>query len=456
MSGEQGNMPVKTTDLEQSAASYLKSIPGTNDINALIKQFFEYYRLRGGLLDVEGKYTSFAQMPFQEFLVGQYLDESNPDPESIVTFLEQEGRIGHPWWYEPTIHAIALVHSTNEKRTERFIELLAHLGDSSLPENTVYLAELRAVGEACIEHRFTQNLSKRIAARISERLFDPESVKSVPLTQCADLGRILGIIGDPRSDVTNKIPTMIKIEQGSFLMGHPIGNSLIDLPSLQSGQYEVNLDDYWISKYPITNAQFEHFISAGGYSSNARRFWTEAGWEWKSRWNIFSPAYWSEIEWRIENHPVIGISWFEAVAYCKWLSEVTGQKFRLPTEAEWEKAAAGKGPWPWGSDFDDEPSNTSESGIGKPTCVGLFVGSASLSGIHDMAGNVWQWCNSEFRTYDKYQPTDGRESIDGSSPRCIRGGSWLNNKDRARLANRDHYFPGDRHYDLGFRVVESR
>lgn len=179
------------------------------------------------------------------------------------------------------------------------------------------------------------------------------------------------------------------------------------------------------------------------------------------------PYYWHDNRWNISNHPVVGVAWFEAMAFCAWLAEQLRQSdyrlptgepavVRLPTEAEWETAARGRAgyEWPWGNTFDATLANTSESEISQTTAVGQYPLGASPCGALDMAGNVWEWCQSLYKPYP-YQSNDGREDINSSGPRVVRGGSWYSLQWYARCAYRDWFYPGSFDYFVGFRVVLS-
>ena len=244
---------------------------------------------------------------------------------------------------------------------------------------------------------------------------------------------------------------MIEIPAGAFKMGsdksHYDRSSSDEFP-----QHEVMLAKYRIGKYPVTNTQFARFVAAGGYERRA--YWTNAGWEWKA--DRREPARYDE-KFNAPEQPVVGVSWYEAVAYCRWLAETTGRLYRLPTEAEWEKAARGTDGriYPWGDRFDASKCNVSESKIGHPSSVGKYSPSGdSPYGVTDMAGNVWEWCSSLYKNYP-YDPSDGREDLEGTGTRIRRGGSWSIDYVLARCAFRFLNFPIYQDYLIGLRVAES-
>lgn len=425
----------------------------TNAVTAA-ERFILAAKQRGGVFRSVGGQYQFAHSALREFLAAQHLAIHFRTPEAIVDFFVREDRLRSSWWHEPLVHCVEILHEIDARAAEQLVGLLIAAAaemEKSMPG--MQFSCLSAISEACIECKMDVGVRNSITSRIVGVLFEDEgAIPEVP--QRATLGAMLGILGDPRSDVGAQIPCLCLIPSGTFVMGHPIDKSLVDMPSLQSGQYLIGVSGFEIGKYPVTNAQFSRFVEAGGYGQAGRHFWTEPGWAWKESHGVTTPAYWGDPSWCIGNHPVVGVSWYEAVAYCRWLADHTGRKFRLPTEAEWERAA-GSTVWPWGDESAVLRANVLEERVGRTTCVGLFRAGASGSGVYDMAGNVWEWCSSEFRGYGPYTSVDGREDPGSANPRCIRGGSWLNSKDRARNANRDHYSPGDRHFDLGFRVAEG-
>ncbi|MEW5721286.1 MAG: SUMF1/EgtB/PvdO family nonheme iron enzyme, partial [Chloroflexota bacterium] len=201
--------------------------------------------------------------------------------------------------------------------------------------------------------------------------------------------------------------TLVKIPAGEFTMGSDGGRDNEKPP------HQIYLDEYYIARYPVTNAEFGRFVQAGGYSQ--RQWWTEDGWNWKG--NRTSPEKYGGV-FDHPNHPVVGVTWYEAVAYATWAG------MRLPTEAEWEKAACGTDGrrYPWGDTFDASRCNSTESRAGargilarvgalfrRPgaesatTPVGQYSPKGdSPYGVADMAGNVWEWC-ADWHDADYYR-----------------------------------------------------
>ncbi len=219
-------------------------------------------------------------------------------------------------------------------------------------------------------------------------------------------------------------------------------------------QHTVHLADYYVSKYPVTVGEYRAFVRAGGYQCD--RYWTEAGWAWRESVGRVAPEFWGDEEWAGDDRlPVVGVSWYEARAYCQWLSEETERHFRLPTEAEWEKAARGTDGrmYPWGDEFDPQRCNTRVGRLNRTEPVGQrSPGGESPYGCTEMGGNASEWTLSQYRTYP-YDGSDGRNEEEGEAERVIRGGSWYKPVLRARTAARgmnDAFFADN---DVGFRCV---
>jgi formylglycine-generating enzyme required for sulfatase activity len=219
-------------------------------------------------------------------------------------------------------------------------------------------------------------------------------------------------------------------------------------------QHTVALPGYAIAKYPVTVGEFRAFVDAGGYQSG--RYWTVAGWEWCQAEGRTRPDYWDDEGWAGDDRlPVVGVSWYEATAYCRWLSEATGRTYRLPSEAEWEKAARGTDGrlYPWGDVFDASYCNTRAGGMERTTPVGQYSPSGdSPHGCVDMVGNVSEWTLSRFNPYP-YAADDGRDDPEGDVERATRGGSWHSPDFRARATSRGMNDPFFTDNDLGFRCA---
>jgi formylglycine-generating enzyme required for sulfatase activity len=227
-------------------------------------------------------------------------------------------------------------------------------------------------------------------------------------------------------------------------------------------QHTVTLPDYEIGRDPVTVGEFRIFVDAGGYQH--RPYWTESGWAWRVDGPFTHPRAWDSPAWTGDDRlPVVGVCWYEACAYCSWLSDRTGQPYRLPTEAEWEKAARGTDGrlYPWGDRFEVARCNTRASGLQRTTLVGsysqelhpgLVQGGDSPYGCTDMIGNVSEWTMSRFLPYP-YHAQDGRDEPQGRLERVTRGGSWHSPDFRARVTARGMNDPGFRDEDLGFRCV---
>ena len=250
------------------------------------------------------------------------------------------------------------------------------------------------------------------------------------------------------------VPTLVKVAAGSFLMGSTDADPMAS--SDEKTRHSRELPDYWIGKTEVTNAQFRPFVAGDGYTN--KDYWTKAGWDWRTQNNIVKPAYWDDSQWNGDTLPVVGVSWFEAVAYCHWLSAQTGHEFRLPSEAEWEKAARGTDGriWPWGNTWEANRANSSEAGIGKTTPVGQYPEGASPYGALDMAGNVWEPCATKWQKSYPYQVEDewAGDYLEGDVSRTWRGGSWYSEQKYVRGADRVYIVHArNRDDNMGLRVA---
>jgi len=242
-------------------------------------------------------------------------------------------------------------------------------------------------------------------------------------------------------------PEMVIVPAGTFKMGDIQGTGYDN----EKPVHEVSVKSFAIGRYQITIAEFRQFAEATGYKTEAEK--GDGAYIWKDAdWKKLKDANWRNLYFpQQDNQPVVCVSWNDAMAYIKWLGEQTSQKYRLPSEAEWEYAArAGTEThyW-WGNKIDENKANYGMN-IGQTSPVGFFE--ANPFGLYDTVGNVWEWTGSEYE--DKYH---GKElkllSKNNSILRVLRGGSWYFNPLYARAAFRGKNFPGFRYDELGFRVA---
>jgi iron(II)-dependent oxidoreductase len=224
---------------------------------------------------------------------------------------------------------------------------------------------------------------------------------------------------------------MILIPAGEFIMGSPEGEGEND----ERPQHTVFLDAFYIDKYEVTNFQYKQFMDATGHGA---------------------PADWNNEKYNQPNQPVVGVTWHDAVAYAKWAGK------RLPTEAEWEKAARGADGriYPWGNEWDSSKCNSGVGGDGYQYTapVGSFSDGASPYGVLDMSGNVWEWCADWYdNNYYSRSPQQNPKGPDSGSSRVLRGGSWFDaNHSSLRCAVRFRFIPDGRDWRQGFSLRSGR
>lgn len=266
-----------------------------------------------------------------------------------------------------------------------------------------------------------------------------ESVTPVGAHNCAPL---------PQPTHSNQ---MIKIPAGYFEQG----SNAIDALDNERPAHKVYLETYWIDRYPVTCAQYRSFMKAGGYQNPV--WWSENGWQWLQQEKIDRPLYWlEEPQW--DNHPVCGVSWYEAEAYAKFADK------RLPTEAEWEKAASWDAvnslhrTYPWGEVKPDLERCNRNYAIAQTTPVNAYPNGCSAYGCNDMLGNVWEWTASIFDGYEGFTsyPYTGYSQVyfDGQH-QVLKGGSWATRPWTLRASFRNWYHPGVRQILAGFRCVKD-
>ena len=219
------------------------------------------------------------------------------------------------------------------------------------------------------------------------------------------------------------------------------------IPQGESKSYSVNA--FCISKYPITNAQYKLFIEADGYEM--REWWTDAGWDQCVKENWIEPRYWQDETWNEDKQPVVGVSWYEAVAFCQWLSAVRGERIMLPTEQQWQRAAQGDDgrAYPWGDEWDGARCNNSvppcESRQTTPVRQFEKLGDSPF-GVVDMVGNIGEWCLTGYKS--------GNVDLNIKDARVLRGGTWgYNDLKNLCVTNRNATVLTNRSSNYGLRIV---
>jgi formylglycine-generating enzyme required for sulfatase activity len=244
--------------------------------------------------------------------------------------------------------------------------------------------------------------------------------------------------------------TFVYVPAGPFIMGSEEYDEEKPIHTFQT-------DAFWLLQTPVTNAHYRPFVDAGGY--NKQEWWTPTGWQWRAKEKLTAPRYWQDKKWNEAKQPVVGVSWYEALAFANWLAQTTGTAIRLPREAEWEKGARGeKGlKYPWGDQSPTDELCNFNNKVGKTTPVDRYPKGASPYGALDMAGNVWEWTATKWlENYENYVTlVDNNPEADAGARRVVRGGAWDNFQYNVRAADRPSYTPVLGTRNLGFRVVVS-
>ncbi len=232
---------------------------------------------------------------------------------------------------------------------------------------------------------------------------------------------------------TIDLSEMLEVAQGEFTMG----SDAVDALDNERPAHKIHLGTYWIDRYPVTCGQYSQFMKEGGYQQY--KYWSSAGWQWLQKNPVDRPLYWSDnLDW--VDHPVYGVSYYEAEAYANFVQK------RLPTEAEWEKAALGA-----------RVNCNHNRFIGHTTPVNTYA-ETSKYGCQDMLGNVWEWTASWFDGYPGFTayPYSGYSAayFDGQH-RVLRGGSWATDSAALRTSFRNWYHPQVRQIFAGFRCVKD-
>jgi len=405
---------------------------------------------RGGVLGHPTVYT-FPHRTFQEYLAGCYLFGGRArDAEERLRPLAGQAEV---WNLAVEFGSEELLYNSRSESWKDGLDiayrLLRSAGPAGAAEQRCALWAGKIVALVGAERamsddaRFVGMMRSALVGLLGGELRPPER---------ADAGRALGRLGDPRfrADAwylpAEPLLGFVPIPAGKFWMGSDLKR---DSGAYEDEQprHEMHLPEYWMGRYPVTVAQFRAFVEDSGYEMEDQDYLKG-----------------------LPNHPVVWVNWYEALAYCDWLTKrlrdwpgtpaevsarlAAGWRVLLPSEAEWEKAARGVDGriYPWGDVFDADKTNTEETGIGGTSAVGCFPGGAGPYGLLDMSGNVWERTRSLKKDYP-YVSGDGREDLKADDHRTIRGGAFSIGSWLARCAYRYGSYPDSRNSNYGFRVV---
>lgn len=260
---------------------------------------------------------------------------------------------------------------------------------------------------------------------------------------------------DPRI-ADDALDGAVEIPGGSFVMGVAAGDGhRLD----ESPVREVLLDPFWIDRFPVTVHAYARFVADRAYARP--EIWSAAGWRWRCEGShsrserldvpVSRPRFWGDEAWArfgSPSRPIVGVSWFEADAFARWRGK------RLPTEAQWEKAArsADGRRYPWGDGWLADVAAHREHGPRATVPVGIFARGESPFGVRDVVGSVWQWCADWYGEYDPREIANPCGPDDGTL-KVARGGAWNTLRDSLRTTNRNAFPPHARFSNLGFRCV---
>jgi len=410
---------------------------------------------RTGVFIPQGEHrAAFYHLSFQEFFAAQRLADG--EPEALAQTILQRGAASA--WRNTLsfLYGKFLAANSTPDRPVRLLTAVIGKLEPSAPATLVVAAD-------CLEilTRRGYGLPQPLADRLRTLCLETMTGPAEPRVRC-EAGSALGRIGDTRfrADAwflpADPMLGFMEIPAGPFTMGSDQAQD----PSAYADElpaHPVTLPTFFIARFPVTVAQFRAYVEDAGVTPGD-----------------------PDCLRGVDNHPVVNVSWHEALAYCDWLTQELSEcvwtpdalvrvlrpkgmdckpwRVTLASEAEWEKAARGTDGriCPWEGPADPNKANHLETGIGGTSAVGCFPGGASPYGVEELSGNVWEWTRSLWGTYP-YQPGKDRETLKAGEDqiRVVRGGSFNRTGRGVRAAYRYRYGPVNRDNYLGCRVVVS-
>lgn len=447
----------------------------------------EVVREEAGLLVARDDEAAFAfpHLTFQEYLAACWLADQ---PDMIERAYACWCDADRERWRQVLVLLAGRLRQKGQKDVERdgvpWLELLnaarvrGQAKDATQRRHDTVLASLSYAemgGRAALStslRDLVPQVERPLRDTIVALLEEPDS--AIQMSDRIAAARVLADLGDPRVPVAVD-DWRAEVAGRNEDFGNPAGYWCFIRPDTyriggwdkQAKAAEIRLPLFWVARFPITVAQYAPFVDQG-YAANAKRWWTPNGWRWKG--DRTKSNAWNQPPYDGPNQPVIGLTWYEATAYCAWLTEKLSTVLpndyvaRLPTEAEWEVAAAYdaammRRTYPWG---EDEPTPEraiyDASNLRRPAPVGCCPAGAAACGALDMAGNVWEWTTSHLEQYPNNSQklvADFKQSKNFTAKEFVvplRGGGWRNNSTSVRCGARNRFYPNFGS-DFGFRIV---
>jgi formylglycine-generating enzyme required for sulfatase activity len=411
------------------------------------ERFLGEEELDSGIVVRRGDYLRFWHLSFQEFLAARAVGARPEAGQRSLLFTDRK-RLFSPEWRETVLLYAGVLHGQGPQKVDKMLESML---EGQSPQATVAESAQR-VGLIGAIQRDLASLNYRVRdPRYHQMLtdvmaiFDPSKCQSISFDLRLGAADALGQAGDPRLETDS----WVLVGPGECWLGaqglDPAAEQYdAGAISIESPSHKVSLSAFQVRRFPVTVGEYAKFLADDGYQE--QEYWRDGGYGlWKR------PEGWDN-QVLYPNRPIVGVSWYEASAYCRW----TGRGIRLLTEAQWELAARGTEGrlFPWGSALPD-PSrlNFAKSAIGHVTPVGLYPLGATPCGIHDLAGNVFEWCLDSFVDYRcPVKKRTGERVGDHQTFRVVRGGCFTSVAHLVRCAFRGRYRPDYRSSSVGFRV----
>ncbi len=479
---ETGRIPSADISANEVSGAFHRALPDSDT-----EELIDFLRDRTGLLLDRGGVYVFPHRSFQEYLAAAHLAGQDEPAKKLL----EEAKRAMDWWREAILLSVGKMKANgflgtaagalNEFVSWRDVEKVKE-EISPLQWRLAALA-----GQAAAEIKLYESVEEShqvLLERIADWLAALVERGALEPRERAEAGVTLAKLGDPRPGVTNDF-LLCPIPAGKFRMGE----------GKEQFPHEIK-QEFYMARYPITNAQFKLFVEADGYKTEA--YWQAA--KQAGYWNAdgFKGRFDDQprtapiavgAPFNLPNHPAVGVSWYEAAAFCQWLTAQQNVKpfdklragsltlnvwkngqieplhlengkfeIRLPKEAEWEYAARGgqdNQPYPWEGGITTNHANYNETGIGATSAVGAFPAGMNPLGLLDMSGNVWEWCATAWQdSYKDYLKNEEKlNKPEGGVARVLRGGSYYNEGSSLRCAIRYSYDPLSRGGYVGFRVV---